>query len=283
MSDAPPGPASSPPEPAGEPNPFRSSIAALFLGIVLAIVVSRAVLLVGWGGELASQAAGAASGTSPLLLDGVRQRRAQRKRVRAASVRSWPRPTRLLVAALFGFALTVVDTWCSLLLSWLTRGVTARVDGATDQASYLSAFTLMVTVINVPLVAVAAVGLAARATHYLLPRPRRWILLGLALYAVLKVGLLMTASTNNTPFSLSVLVAGAVLLVPLIFPVALIGVWWGRRTHVVFSATRFFRRLPPEDQQAALTLLEESVQTRPRAPGPPVPSRDLRLPERRRR
>lgn len=55
---------------------LRSSVAALALGVVLAITVAKLVSLIGIGGELASQAAGAASGAAPLLIDGLRQHRA---------------------------------------------------------------------------------------------------------------------------------------------------------------------------------------------------------------
>jgi hypothetical protein len=52
----------------------RSSLVALVLGIAIAVSVSKFFDVIGWGGELASQAAGAASGAAPLLVDFVSQR-----------------------------------------------------------------------------------------------------------------------------------------------------------------------------------------------------------------
>ncbi|HYI59017.1 MAG TPA: hypothetical protein VEX66_12670 [Microlunatus sp.] len=60
---------------------FRSSLLALALGIVLAVVVTGLLSALGWTGEYASQTAGAASGAAPLLMDGFRQRRALTRRL----------------------------------------------------------------------------------------------------------------------------------------------------------------------------------------------------------
>ena len=64
------------PSPAG--LAYLSSVVALVLGVGLAVGVSAVFGLLGWGGELASQTAGAACGAAPLILDGVRQRRERR-------------------------------------------------------------------------------------------------------------------------------------------------------------------------------------------------------------
>jgi len=60
---------------------FRSSLLALALGIVLAVVVTGLLSALGWTGEYASQTAGAASGAALLLMDGFRQRRALTRRL----------------------------------------------------------------------------------------------------------------------------------------------------------------------------------------------------------
>lgn len=256
-------------EPDRQPDAFRTSLVAVVLGIILALVVSRLFTLVGWGGEQASQAAGAASGTGPLLIDGLRQRREQRVRrgsgdpalgTRTAR-RPWMRPSAVLVAAGYGFVLAVIDTAVPLLLGWLNRRMIAATDGKLEQKN--TSFLWLVGVIEWPLMIVAVIGLAAWATHYLLPRPKRWILFGLGVYAVLKVGLLATADTNDTGFPAWVWVLAIVLfLVPLLFAISLVGVWWGRRTDAVARATGIFRRLSPDDQIAALALLEESAPPR---------------------
>jgi hypothetical protein len=78
---------------------YVSSIVALALGIVLAVGVSAFFSFIGWGGEWASQTAGAASGAAPLIIDGIRQRRRRDPRDDLNALRRgrqiWPR---LLIA-----------------------------------------------------------------------------------------------------------------------------------------------------------------------------------------
>jgi hypothetical protein len=84
-------------------NSYVSSIIALALGIVLAVGVSAFFGLIGWGGEWASQVAGATSGAAPLIIDGIRQRRRRDPRddLNALRRRRQIRP-RLLIASIFG-------------------------------------------------------------------------------------------------------------------------------------------------------------------------------------
>jgi hypothetical protein len=86
-------------------NSYVSSIIALALGIVLAVGVSAFFGLIRWGGEWASQVAGATSGAAPLIIDGIRQRRRRDPRDDLNAPRRgrqiWPR---LLIASIFGFA-----------------------------------------------------------------------------------------------------------------------------------------------------------------------------------
>ena len=78
--------------------------------------------LLGWGGELASQTAGAASGAAPLIIDGVRQRRAQRSRpsLRALTRGKLYRP-KLFIASAFGFAVLILDSAASVLTIGVIR------------------------------------------------------------------------------------------------------------------------------------------------------------------
>ena len=55
---------------------------------------------------------------------------------------------------------------------------------------------------------------------------------------------------------------GGLLVIPLLTGFALLGAWWAKWTQAVFNATSFFRRLPEEDQEAALALLGETVDAR---------------------
>ena len=87
--------------------------------MVLAVGVSALFGLLGWGGELASQTAGAASGAAPLILDGIRQRRAEAKSRRspmALGREMLRRYNRLWIASAFGFAVLLVDSATGLFV-----------------------------------------------------------------------------------------------------------------------------------------------------------------------
>ena len=70
-------------------------------------------------------------------------------------------------------------------------------------------------------------------------------------------------------FSTPLLIAGTVLTTAVLTGMGLLGAWWAKKTQAVFNATSFFRRLPDEDQEAALALLGETVDAR----GPRIPTR----------
>ena len=91
----------------------------------------------------------------------------------------------------------------------------------------------------------------------------------MGLYGALRV-LHVTIWGPLPGFSMAVSVAAAVLTTAVLAGVALLGTWWARRTQAVFNATAFFRRLPEEDQEAALALLGETVAARSTAGQPPV-------------
>ena len=66
---------------------------------------------IGWGGEFASQTAGAASGAAPLIMDGIRQRRARGRRQDLLTLsRGRQVASKILVASLFGFGVLFVDS-----------------------------------------------------------------------------------------------------------------------------------------------------------------------------
>ena len=100
-------------------NSYVSSIIALALGIVLAVGVSAFFGLIGWGGEWASQVAGATSGAAPLIIDGIRQRRRRDPRDDLNALRRgrqiWPH---LLIASIFGFAVLLLDS----VVGWSCTG-----------------------------------------------------------------------------------------------------------------------------------------------------------------
>lgn len=255
---------------------YLSSIVALALGVGLAVAVSAVFGLIGWGGEFASQTAGAASGASPLILDGIRQRRTRgRRQDLLALSRGRQVASKIVVASLFGFGVLFVDSVVGYAVVNATQEA-LRVAGG-DPAQWVRASTVMTAVVVLPLVLAATLALSVVAGHRLGERRKRWLLFGMGLYGVLRV--LHVAIWGPLPGnSMAVSVAGAVLTAAVLAGVALIGAWWARRTQAVFNATAFFRRLPEEDQEAALALLGETVAaqrstpvTPGRHPDPPVP------------
>jgi len=223
--------------------------------------------LLGWGGERASQTVGATSGDAPLILDGIRQRRARERRQDLLALSSGrPVAAKIGVASLFGFGVLFVDSVVGYAVVNATQEAVRVARG--DPSEWVRASTLMIAVVVLPLVLVVTLALSVVAGHRLGERRKRWILFGMGLYGVLRV--LHVAIWGPLPgTSMAVSVASAVLTAAALGGVALIGVWWARRTQAVFNATAFFRRLPEEDQEAALSLLGETVAARRSTAGQP--------------
>ncbi len=247
--------------PAGAPAAtagYLSSIIALVLGIGLAVGVSALFGLVGWGGELASQTAGAASGAAPLLIDGIRQRRSRGRRQDLMSL-SRGRQTRpkLLVASLLGFAVLAVDSGVGYAVVKATQWAIRLAGG--DQEKWVLASTATTAVMVLPIVLVSTLLLGLAAGHRLGEHRKRWIAFGMAIYLVVRV-LQVSLSEPVPGFDRPVWLLGSVFTTGVLTGVALLGAWWAKKTQPVFNATSFFRRLPDEDQEAALALLGETVE-----------------------
>jgi hypothetical protein len=242
---------------------YLSSIVALAVGMVLAVGVSALFGLLGWGGELASQTAGAASGAAPLIIDGIRQRRSQRSRpsVRAL-IRERLRRPKLFVASVFGFAVLLLDSLSALLVLRLIDSTIRLADG--NPARLLSVYAVVGSLITLPTVLIGTYLLAVAAGHRLAEPMRRWILLGLGIYLAVRVAMVLASSPtpelNVTP---GLVIIGVIISMPLIVAAALLGARRARRTQAAFYARTYFRRLEPADQEAALALLDEAV-TAPR-------------------
>jgi hypothetical protein len=247
-----------PTEPSGPA--YVSSILALALGVLLAVGVSSLFGLLGWGGEWASQTAGSASGAAPLILDGIRQRRARgRRQDLLALSRGRQVASKIVVASLFGFGVLFVDSVVGYAVVNATQEA-LRVAGG-DPSQWVRASAWMTTVVTVPLVLLATLSLSVIAGHRLGEQRKRWILFGMGLFGVLRT--LHVSVWGPLPgTSLGQTIAAAVLTTVVLAGVALVGTWWARRTQAVFNATAFFRRLPDEDQEAALALLGETVSAR---------------------
>jgi hypothetical protein len=153
-------------------NSYVSSIIALALGIVLAVGVSAFFGLIGWGGEWASQVAGATSGAAPLIIDGIRQRRRRDPRDDLNALRRrrqiWPR---LLIASIFGFAVLLLDSVVGLVMYRVTRAAINLAHG--DQDRFVQTYTLLGSVTTLPYVIAGTFLLAIAAGHRLGEASRR--------------------------------------------------------------------------------------------------------------
>ena len=259
--------------PSAEPRgpAYLSSVVALALGVVLAVGVSAVFGLLGWGGELASQTAGAASGAAPLILDGIRQRRARassRPSLAAVSRGVLRRYNKLWVASAFGFAVLLVDSAAGLGV-WRLSRLLVRLAGG-DPARVVPVLSVLGAVITFPVVFVGTYLFAVAAGHRLGEHRRRWILLGMGIYGIVRTA--MVLASNPSPELLAAdmtkgaIVGGLILTIPLMTGTALLGARRAGRTQAAFYAQLYFRRLSPADQEAALALLDETVTAPPPAP-----------------
>lgn len=266
------------PDPAG-PG-WGSSVVALVLGIALAVGVSALFGALGWGGELASQTAGASSGAAPLLIDGIRQRRSRRgspvvTAPRARPTRDWPR--KLLVVSCFAFALLVLESAFSWFLFRISHWSVRLAQGPPERFS--AVFALLGGLLLLPVVLTALYLFALAAGRRLREHRRRWILLGMGIYALVRVAnvvsALATGRTAGIDAGPGAFAAAFLVTLPLMCGVALLGVRRAHRTQAAFDAAVFFRRLDPADREAALALLHDAQPARPRAV-PPAPAEPLR-------
>jgi hypothetical protein len=238
---------------------YLSSIVALAVGIVLAVGVSAVFGVLGWGGELASQTAGAASGAAPLLIDGVRQRAAQRSRpsLRGLTQGLLYRP-KLFIASALGFALLFLDSAASLLMFRLTEWAIQLADG--DPARFTSVYAAMGSLITLPTVLIGTYLLAVAAGHRIREPRRRWILLGIGIDAAVRIAMVLASvPPPGLNVTRGLVIVGVILTMPLMAGVALLGVRRARKTQAAYYAGVYIRRLAPADQEAALALLDETV------------------------
>ena len=127
----------------------------------------------------------------------------------------------------------------------------------------MSVFTVLGPLIVLPTVLIGTYLLAVAAGHRLGERTRRWILLGMGIYTVVRIAIVLASSPSPELGVTPGLVAlGAVVAVPLLACAALLGARRARKTQAAYYAKAYFRRLPPADQEAALALLDEAVPRR---------------------
>jgi hypothetical protein len=252
---------------------YLSSVVALAFGVVLAVGVSALFGMLGWGGELASQTAGAASGAAPLILDGIRQRRARprsRPSLRALSRGMLHRYNKLWIASAFAFAVILVDSAAGLGVWRLSRFLVRVMEA--DPSSVQPVYTTLGAVVTLPVVFVSTYLFAVAAGHRLGEHRRRWLLLAMSIYGVVRIAMVLPATPSPDMVAIGLtkpnIVLGLVLTIPLMAWIALLGGRRARTTQAAFYAQLYFRRLSPADQEAALALLDETVTAPP--PSPPA-------------
>ncbi len=238
------------------------SVSSLVLCIAIAVTVSKFFDVLGWGGELASQAAGAASGAAPLLIDFARQRGRGRIRGPVAQWTRWRQsPPAMLTASLFGFAVLLFDSVFGLVMIRMTKYV-IKVSGG-DAAKFSQAYLLVGGAVVVPVVLIVTGALAIFASHRLQPHPRRWLCFGIGVYTVVRILMILISPPGpEDALTVPIFMAGAILTAGLLVAASMVAEWLGRRSQPTYSVTAYFRRLSPEDRYAALDLLAEQEEDR---------------------
>ena len=170
----------------------------------------------------------------------------------------WPR---LLIAAIFGFAVLLLDSVVGLVMYRVTRTAITLAHGVQER--FLQTYSMLGLVTTLPYVIAGTFFLAVAAGHRLGEGSRRWILLGVGIYAVMQVAILLASGPSDIPgISVAAIIASVIVTLPLMAGVALLGARRARRTQAGFYARIYLHRLPAEDRDAALALLDETAATR---------------------
>ena len=78
-----------------------------------------------------------------------------------------------------------------------------------------------------------------------------------------RVAILLASGPSDIPqISIAAIIAGVIVTLPLMAGVALLGARRARRTQAGFYARIYLHRLPAEDRDAALALLDETAAAR---------------------
>ena len=248
------------------------SIAVLVVGPVLALLAGIGCDLAGLQSQAAAQLpALVAAIPAVIAVIRLRRRRDPARELPALGQGTFARPG-MLIAGIFGFGVLLMDTLVGAVLGFATSMSLQQVGG--NAASFEAAFGTNSLILGVPLELVLTGVLAARAAHYIGQAKLRWLLVGLALFAVVRMIILLVAAGGRYGLNVPViqLLGGVLLLLPLFAVAAWAGVVWSRRTHAAFSAAAFLRRLPPAEQPAALARLAGIAPEASWAPSWPAPT-----------
>ena len=155
----------------------------------------------------------------------------------------------------------LIDSAAGLLVFRLTRWTIQLAEG--DPARLMLVYTLLGSVIALPAVFVGTYLLAVAAPHRLGDRTRRWLLLGMGIYAVVRTATVLASGQSPELGVPKLVIIGAlVLTVPMLTGIAMLGARRAHKTQAAYYAKVYFRRLNPADQEAMVTLLDETVAVR---------------------
>lgn len=193
------------------------------------------------------------------------RRRGLARELGALSQGTIVRPAGLVVAMVAGVLLVIVQL--TTLVVGFTVGLGFAVDRPLEeQYGALGNALLMVAY---PIIVVAAFFVGRRACHYFRRHTYAWLLVSVALFAVLQLAFdAMMLLTLPTVDGLAVTLA----LVAAIYGASVLGAWRGLRRHEEFIAGQLMRKLPPEDLHAVSALLGETVDERLRAGAGTLPA-----------
>ena len=164
---------------------------------------------------------------------------------------------KLYIASAFGFAVLLLDSAAGLFVWRLTRNLIRLAEG--NQGQFMDVYTVLGAVITLPVV-VGTYLLAIAAGHRLGGHNRRWVLLGMGIYAAVRIAMVLASPPSpEMNISLALIIAGIIITVPMMTGIALLGARRARKTQAAYYAKVYFRRLPPADQEATLALLDETV------------------------
>lgn len=254
---------------------FRSdSLRMVLLGIAAGATSAYALTALGIPAEVTGAVTSGAALLPPAIGNALYEKRARKSGYSRIQTDPSEKP-RVLVIALTVGALLLTNNVLSLLLAFVAGiglAVVMELDllpvGALDRDG-LAALGLASAIPIALLVWMPIMFLIARqAAHYLGQHPYAWTLVVVVCFATLQAileivtggGVVETITSQAVTFSLD-------------YGIAALGCFYAIRSHAQFIVSRAFRKLPPEDREAVLTLVTETLKTLPPAGRRETPAR----------
>jgi hypothetical protein len=162
-----------------------------------------------------------------------------------------------LVIVIVAFAILFVDSLLAAMVGYVA-GASIFISGGSSE-QLLPAVAAGSFVI-VPFVFLATYFIARRSAHYLGSHPIRCLIIAVLVYTAGRMLLVGTMAVPGLELTLELaLTLAAYSALLLIICVA--GAFVARRQHLVYIASRLYRRLSPGDQVAVLALMREAAVT----------------------